>query len=112
VRDPAVQTPTALAALAVAGINDVLNGEAYTLAAWRNRIPTAPWVFMAVIAVCCNILIGSRSAPARGQFSFFLILPFVAAIAFMLIADLDSPRGGFIQVVPQNLVSLSEALRR
>jgi hypothetical protein len=41
----------------------------------------------------------------------FLILPLVLAIAFLLIADIDSPRSGAIRVIPQNLVSLSESLR-
>jgi len=40
-----------------------------------------------------------------------LILPLVVAIAFILIADIDSPRGGVIRVNPQNLVSLAESLR-
>jgi hypothetical protein len=38
-------------------------------------------------------------------------LPLVVAIAFFLIADIDSPRSGVIRVVPQNLLSLSESLR-
>jgi len=33
------------------------------------------------------------------------------SIAFFLIADIDSPRGGIIHVNPQNLVSLVESLR-
>jgi hypothetical protein len=38
-----------------------------------------------------------------------LILPGILAIAFLLIADIDSPRGGIIGVLPQNLVSLSQS---
>ena len=38
-----------------------------------------------------------------------LILPLVVAIAFFLIADIDSPRGGFILVKPPNLLSLSQS---
>ena len=40
-----------------------------------------------------------------------LILPLVVAIAFFLIADIDSPGGGFIRVNPRNLLSLSQSLR-
>jgi hypothetical protein len=35
----------------------------------------------------------------------------VVSIAFLFIADIDSPRGGVIQVVPQNLLSLASRLR-
>jgi len=39
------------------------------------------------------------------------VLPIVLSIAFFLIADIDSPRGGIIHVVPQNLLSLAESVR-
>ena len=34
----------------------------------------------------------------------------IVSIAFMLIADIDSPRHGIIRVRPQNLISLAESL--
>jgi hypothetical protein len=40
-----------------------------------------------------------------------LILPVIASIAFFLIADIDSPRGGVIQVTPQNLISVSQFMK-
>jgi hypothetical protein len=39
-------------------------------------------------------------------------LPFVVAVAFFLIADIDSPRRGVIHVLPQNLKSLSQSLHK
>jgi hypothetical protein len=41
----------------------------------------------------------------------FLVFPIVASISIYLVADIDSPRGGVIRVLPQNLQSLSESLR-
>jgi hypothetical protein len=35
----------------------------------------------------------------------------IVAIAFFLIADIDSPRSGIIRVAPQNLIALVESLR-
>jgi hypothetical protein len=35
-----------------------------------------------------------------------MVLPLVVAVAFFLIADIDSPRGGVIRVHPQNLERL------
>jgi len=107
----AVQVPDSaqpnVVALAVEGMNDVLNSQGYTQAAWWNRILAAGWGLMAAIAVCANALVGLGARNAKQGFTLLLILPLVVAIAFFLIADIDSPRGGFILVKPPNLLSLS-----
>jgi hypothetical protein len=107
---PAVAKPTPLAALAVSGMNDVLNSQGYTQAAWWNRIPMAAWSLMAAIAICCNLLVGYGTRRAEAKGILFSILPLLVSISFLLIADIDSPRGGVIRVRPQNLVSLSQSL--
>ncbi len=110
VQGPALAQPTPVIALAVAGMNDVLNSQGYTQAAWWNRIPTSAWSLMIAIAVCCNLLVGYGTHTEKPKSSLLFVLPLVVSIAFLLIADIDSPRGGFIHVVPQNLVSLNESL--
>jgi hypothetical protein len=110
-RAPALAKPTPVNALVLSGMNDVLNAQGYTQAAWWNRIPLAAWGLMLLIAVCCNVLIGYGAHQAKGQAGLFVILPLLASIAFLLIADLDSPRGGLIRVRPQNLLSLSDSLQ-
>jgi hypothetical protein len=110
VEAPAVAQPTPVIALAVAGMNDVLNSQGYTQAAWWNRIPTSAWSLMIAIAICCNLLVGYGARGAKANASLLFVLPLVVSIAFLLIADIDSPRGGFIHVIPQNLVSLSQSL--
>jgi hypothetical protein len=107
---PAAAQPTPVIALAVAGMNDVLNSQGYTQAAWWNRIPMSAWSLMVAIAVCCNLLVGYGWHRAKASAGLLFILPLVVSISFLLIADIDSPRGGFIHVVPQNLVSLSQSL--
>jgi hypothetical protein len=57
-KSPADAQPTPVFALAVSGMNDVLNSQGYTQAAWWNRIPIAAWGLMVAIAICCNLLIG------------------------------------------------------
>ncbi len=99
--------PTAVVALAVSGMNDVLNSQGYTQAAWWNRIPIAAWVMMGLIAIAANVMVG-YGAHRRGALLF--VLPFVVSVSFLLIADIDSPRGGIIRVLPQNLLSLSQSL--
>jgi hypothetical protein len=105
----AAAQPTAPLALVISGMNDVLNSQGYTQAAWWNRIPVEAWGLMAAIAICCNLLIG-YGAHRTGR-GLFLIVPLAVSIAFFLISDLDSPRRGVIHVVPQNLLSLSQSLR-
>jgi hypothetical protein len=108
---PAAAQPTPLGALALAGMNDVLNSQGYTQAAWRNRIPMGAWILMASIAICCNVLVGYGARDKKAGGVLFLVLPLVLSIALFLIADIDTPRGGFIKVAPQNLTSLVESLR-
>ena len=111
VQATAVAQPTPIVALAVAGMNDVLNSQGYTQAAWWNRIPLAAWGLMVVIAICSNALVGFGARNAKWESKLLLILPLVVATAFFLIADIDSPRGGTIRVHPQNLLILSQSLR-
>ena len=108
---PALAQPTPVAALVVAGMNDVLNSQGYTQAAWWYRIPAAAWALMVAIALCSNVLVGLGIRNVRTEWKLLLVLPLVIAIAFLLIADIDSPRGGLILVRPQNLLSLAESLR-
>ena len=89
-------------------MNDVLNSQGYTQAAWWNRIPVAAWILMVAIAVCCNMLIGYGAH--RKDRILLSILPLVISVSLFLIADLDSPRRGIIRVVPQNLLALSQSL--
>ena len=110
VRVPASTQPTPVIALAVAGMNDVLNSQGYTQAAWWNRIPIAAWALMATIAICATMLVGIGAKDAKAESRLLPILPLVVSIAFFLIADIDSPRRGVIRVIPQNLLSLSQSL--
>jgi protein-S-isoprenylcysteine O-methyltransferase Ste14 len=99
---------TPVVALTVSGMNDVLNAQGYTQAAWLNRIPVAAWVLMMAIAICCNLLIGIDAHQTNRLLLF--VLPLLVSISFFLIADIDSPRRGIIRVVPQNLLALSRSL--
>ncbi len=54
----AVAQPTPVAALAAGGMNDVLNSQGYTQAAWWNRIPEAAWGLMFLIAIFANWMLG------------------------------------------------------
>jgi hypothetical protein len=108
VQNDAKAGPTPPMALVVSGMNDVLNREGYTQAAWWNRIPTGGWIMTSVIAVCCCVLVG-YGGHKRGTL-VTVVLPFLVSTSFLFIADIDTPRSGIIRVVPQNLISLSQSL--
>ena len=104
----AVTQPTPITGLALSGMNDVLNSQGYTQAAWWNRIPFEAWVLLTAIAMGCNLLVGYGAHQTSTL--LLLVLPLAASVSFFLIADIDSPRGGLVRVQPQNLVSLAQTL--
>ncbi|WP_059014631.1 hypothetical protein [Mycobacterium sp. M26] len=110
VQVPANANPNPVIALAVSGINDVLNSQGYTQAANRNRIPIADWVFLGTIAICANVLVGWGVHRRKGAGRLLVVLPLISALSFLLIAEIDSPRHGFIKVQPQNLISLEQSI--
>jgi hypothetical protein len=100
--------PTALAALASGGMNDVLNSQGYTQAAWWNRIPSSAWFLLFLIAIMANVLVGYG---ATGKWTMLsMVLPLAIGISFFLIADIDTPRGGIIHVRAVNLEALDHSL--
>lgn len=110
VQSAAIAQPGPLTALAAAGMNDVLNSQAYTQAEWWNRIPGAAWLLMLLIALLCNVMVGYAASGGTVRTLLLTIMPLLISTAFLLIADIDSPRGGVIRVSPQNLLSLSPRL--
>jgi hypothetical protein len=111
IRGPVKAEPTPVAALVAAGMNDVLNSQGYTQAAFWNRIPIGAWALMAAVAIGCNLLVGYGSRSAKAGFTLLPVLPLLVSVAFLLIADIDAPRRGIIRVQPQNLISLAESLQ-
>jgi len=100
--------PPPLMGLLISGMNDVINSQRSSQAAWLNRIPVAAWALMATISIGCCWLIAYRAR--QTDWIAFLVVPVAVSVSFFLIADLDSPRGGAIRVTPQNLSSLSQSL--
>jgi len=103
--------PTPVMALVVSGMNDVLNSQGYTQAAWWNRIPLAAWALMLAIAIACNTLVGFTSRRVENKAPRYFVLPFIVAVSFFLIADIDSPSRGVIRVHAKNLTTLASSLQ-
>lgn len=111
VAGPASANPNSVTALVASGVNDVVNAQGDTHAAWENRIPGTAWMMMGAIAIFATLLVGIGLRRPAGFSHMLAVLPLVIAIAFFLIADIESPRLGIIRVLPDNLVALAELLR-
>ena len=108
---PARQNPNSVTALAVASINDVVRTQGDTQASWHNRIPLTAWMMMGSIAFFAMLLVGIGVERPRRFPHILAALPLIIAIAFFLIADVESPRLGIIRVVPDSLLELSHSLQ-
>jgi hypothetical protein len=89
-------------------MNDLLNSQGYTQAAWWNRLPAGAWVLLILVAIASNFLFGySERRDGRVR---LMLLPLIVSVPLFLIADIDTPRSGIIHVVPQNLIALLKGL--
>lgn len=110
VRAPAQLRQTNITGLVAAGMNDVINMQGWVQAVWWNRIPVSAWLLMLAIGVCSNGLLGYSTLEPETRLKRLAILPLIMGIAFFLIADIESPRHGVINVEPENLIALSHTL--
>lgn len=108
---PAEASPTPVMALVVTGMNEVLIAQGYTQAAWWNRMPGSHWGFLIAVAVCCNFLIGYGLRSSKSERRLLYVFPVLITIALTVLADIDAPRRGTIQIEPQNLKAVLQSMR-
>lgn len=104
----ATAAATPITALAVSGMNDVVNARARTEAAWRRHVPVTVWWLIGLVALAGNLLLGVSEK--RRSAAILIVLPLVISVPLFLIADLDSARAGLIRVVPVDLMAQAGAL--
>jgi hypothetical protein len=104
----AASQPTPVTALAIAGMNEVIDSQGFMLAAWRNRLPLAVWGLTVLVAIGASFLFGFGAS--RNSATTLWVLPLSISIAFLLIAEIDSPSSGFVRVQPENLLSAARTI--
>jgi hypothetical protein len=104
----AQQTPTPIVGLYESSLNEMIDLDGKRVAALINRIPLDIWVLLAFLSVTTSLVVG-YGQQRRGWMATFVPVLMVA-IAISLIADLDTPASGFIQVNQQSMQSLSDDL--
>ena len=99
-------SPTPVTALVASGLNDVFNSTDATAAGWLDRIPIPAWWLLAIIGVAANVMLGFGAR--RFDPLLLVVVPLTVAISAFLIADIDSPRGGVVQVEPEKSDPIGE----
>ena len=104
----AQQSPTPVTAVFVSSENEMFDLGAKQLAALENRIPGVIWVLLLFMAVLACLTLGSSLQ--RRFVLAMIVIPLLCSVMIALIAELDSPRTGFLQVGLQSMQRLqSEA---
>lgn len=104
----AQQTPTPIVAAYASALNDMIDLDSKRVAARLNRIPGDIWMLMAMLSVMTSVVVGYGQRHRSALATFVPVL--MVAIALSLIADLDSPVSGLIQVSQQSMQTLSADL--
>jgi hypothetical protein len=104
--------PNVMTALFIDALNNMIDTHGLRLAAIRNRIPAAIWVFLFLTAGVGMLSIGFQaglSGSRRSVAATALVLAFSGVI--MLIADLDRPERGFLRVSQQPMIDLQTSMK-
>jgi hypothetical protein len=104
----AQQTPTPIVALYESSLNEMIDLDGKRVAALINRIPLDIWVLLSILSIMTSLVVGYGQRRRGCMATFVPVL--MVAIAISLIADLDTPASGFIQVNQQSMQSLSDDL--
>ncbi len=108
-RAAAQQSPTPITSLFITSLNDTIDLSEKRLAAFEKRIPPSIWLLLVLISMLTCLTFG------YGQRSRFwmvaVISPLMVAIVMGLIADLDSPRSGFLREDVGSLNRLAQDLK-
>lgn len=105
-KEAARQSPSPMTALFIASLNDTIDLSEKRLAAFEKRIPPTIWFMLLLISLltCLTFGYGLR----RRFWLVAVVSPLMIAIVMGLIADLDSPRSGFLREDLRSLERLSQ----
>jgi hypothetical protein len=104
----AQQNQTPIVALYAQSLNTLFDVDGERIDATLNRIPVDIWILLGFLALLTSLVVGYGQRH-RSWFATFIPVLMVA-ISVSLIADLDTPSSGFIQVDQHSLQSLNAEL--
>ncbi len=87
-------SPTPITGLFVQSVNETFDLEDARLAALENRIPLEVWAMLSLLSALAAYMLGT-TVFEKSAWAMFVV-PLMIAVVAALIADLDTPRAGFI----------------
>jgi len=107
--EAAKTTPTAITSLFIPALNDVNDLSQKRLAMLENRVPPPTWIMLTLISFLACLTVGMS---VRRRFWYvMMITPLMISIVMSLIADLNSPRSGFLQTDRKSMHRLLQEVR-
>lgn len=102
----AKEKPNSVIVTALNASSELYVAQQKTMSSWRHQIPGVAWALLILCAVCSNFLIGYNARGSVGGNTIVCIMPIFTALALFMIAEIDVPGKGLIQVTPDNLRAL------
>jgi len=105
--DAGTKSSSYTTALFIQSINDLMDTDTERVSTWRNGIPDAVWLMLAVVTIFSMTALGYEFG-TTGYRSWLvtILLVVIFTTVIMLTADLDQPQQGLIQVSQQPLLDL------
>lgn len=104
---------TPMTSLYIQSLNQVIDMHATRImAGLRSRVPAVIWIVLYLLGFLAMVLMGYQSGLANSRRSIaavVLILGF--SLVFYLIADLDRPGKGMLQVSQQSMIDLRNSMK-
>jgi hypothetical protein len=98
---------TVATGLFIQSLNDMIDLDAIRVTAYRNRIPDSIWLMLGVVTLFSMVAIGYEfGLTGARSWAVTILMTVVFTTVIMLIADLDRPQVGLIQVSQQPLLDL------
>jgi hypothetical protein len=99
--------------LFVSSLNEVIDLHAKrVMAGLRSRVPGVIWIVLYVLAILAMVMMGYHSGLAQSRRSIAVIAVVIGFSAvFYLIADLDRPGQGALQVSQQSMIDLRDSMK-
>ncbi len=96
-----------LGGLFVQSLNEVIDLHETRLTAGRNRIPDSIWIVLFIVTILTMAAVGYHfGLTGKRSWAVRILLALVFAAVLFLIADLDQPQQGLLQVSQQAMIDL------
>lgn len=101
------KTDPVMVGLFIQSLNETIDLDAVRMAALRNQVPDIIWYSLYLLIILTMATMGYQfGLSGIHSWAVTILLAFVFAVVILLIADLDRPQQGLLQVSQQPLIDL------